>query len=39
MWLILVLSTVLILVAIWTPRVGLAAGWRNAREATQAAAC
>jgi DtxR family Mn-dependent transcriptional regulator len=32
MWLILVLSTVLILVATWAPRVGLAARWHNARE-------
>jgi len=32
MWLIPVLCTVLILVAIWAPRVGLAARWRSARE-------
>jgi DtxR family Mn-dependent transcriptional regulator len=32
MWLILAFCTVLMLVAIWAPRVGLAARWRNARE-------
>jgi DtxR family Mn-dependent transcriptional regulator len=32
MWLILVLSTLLILAAILAPRVGLVARWRNARE-------
>jgi DtxR family Mn-dependent transcriptional regulator len=32
MWLILVLAAVLIVVATWAPRVGLAARWHNARE-------
>jgi DtxR family Mn-dependent transcriptional regulator len=32
MWLILVLSALLLIVVTWTPRVGLAARWANARE-------
>ena len=32
MWLMLVLTTVLLLIVAWTPRFGLAARWRHTRE-------